>query len=671
MFILNISCLELIRIPSCIFKTILNPYTTNSVCKNRKLETAMHKKNCHNTIAHQILLLALALITVIFTGFACASTEPGDGVGGVSQEGFAWDTVRQPPRWRASSPIEWRKTGNPNEIYDESQESGKPVLCYVSRYDLDVTATIEDVLFSADTWGGKIQENFVPWEIDWWEYPGLAEMIVESNEVPMIAVLLASSDSPGELCLADSWSGSELLSFPLHEGLLPLDNPEAEEAINGFSELTCDDVLIVSNHRITLDPEVSTDRVFNSLAQSLKNGDGITPQYAMAVLFANPLDEEVRDEVSKRVDAWFEYVDEIGNDQVWMPEEAFLPGSGWSIYPQHTLEAVMVSAILNPEDVKGLDNVIPALGDLIFLESGNPGGGFPAYIDIRGTFNANQGYVNDDYDMLGMGGYDFSNQVMGPRDIRWVNARMLATLLKLAGLSTQVMETEITDGVTVQDFIESGCGDLYASLSESNESVDENDYAEHVAMLDLYNTLYQHSADIEKLENAESIVELFVEVRPWDYSVLGYMTFNPDLAIGLYHFGWLAENEEAREEAASIAEHVLGNFGSTGKKTLPAYAYRMVNSPCPHIGIVAPIDDPVARELLNSSLREWDPRKVAQILDPDRDKELIELKWYVIQENPTAYVCIDEMCYPPTGDPDELLELILEVLNDLASESDE
>ena len=308
----------------------------------------MHKKNCHNTIAYQILLLAFALLPVMFTGFACASSEPGNDVVGVSQAEFAWDTVRQTPRWRASSPIEWRKTGNPNEIYDESQESGKPVLCYVSRYDLDVTATIEDGLFASDSWGPRIQENFIPWEIDWWEYPGLAEMMVESNEVPMIAVLLASSDSPGELCLADSWSGSELLSFPLHEGLLPLDNPEADEVIGVFRAMSCDEVLkIIAYGHDRRPPEVLAGSVLYILTEDLKNGEGITPLDAMAVLFANPLDEEVRDEVSIRVDAWFEYVDEIGNDQVWMPEEAFLPGSGWSIYPQHTLEAIMVSAILN------------------------------------------------------------------------------------------------------------------------------------------------------------------------------------------------------------------------------------------------------------------------------------------------------------------------------------
>lgn len=631
--------------------------------------------------------LPAMVIIIVFILVSCSSngqetpsdngtgeTPPGQGVQLVEPEGFTWDTIRRPPRWRTSSPIQWLSTGNLSGVLAQARESEKPVLCYISRYDLDVTGTIEDALFTADSWGRKIQNNFIAWEIDWWQHPGLAESVLQGIPEPALLVMIPDPDNTSDdFRIADSWSESKLLSFPLQSGILPLENPEADEKIAGYQGLAWDDLPEnAMEPREAVDPDELARQTFTMLADLLDGGSGLFPYETLWTLYGNPLSDDVIDQVSSRVEAWLGYVDEMDTEKPWLPDEAFIPGDGWGVYPEYSLVAMINAAVVSPEKMSDLSEMVGAIGSLIYLESGQPGGGIPPYFDLRGTFNAVADYVNDDYDVTG--GINFDTMIAGPRDIPWVNAHLLAILMNLAAISPNIMSMELTSGVTVQQFIELDSNAIISAILESEREAEAlPDTAVYAGFLDMLNIHYQLTADPSRLESAGLIAGEFPHEEFDNWFDPTQLKFYPNLAIGLYHYGWLAESEDARESSRMLTEKCTEYAGYMDEATLRhlAFAYDVVHSKCPHVGIVGSVEDERSWELLAISLRDWYPGKVAQILDPERDAELIEAKWYAVMDEPTAFVCVDDSCYPPSSDPEELEEVITEVLDDLAEESEE
>jgi uncharacterized protein YyaL (SSP411 family) len=193
---------------------------------------------------------------------------------------------------------------------------------------------------------------------------------------------------------------------------------------------------------------------------------------------------------------------------------------------------------------------------------------------------------------------------------------------------------------------------------------------DRVYLLDLLNQAYQRTADISYLEKAGEIAEYFdpEETDTWFEPTMYVML--PDLAIALHHYGWLAEDEGPRDAADFITEE--GPYYTAGfpeyYDTMLAYAYDVVHTKCIHIGIVASPDDELARELLAFSLEEWEPRLVAQILDPERDTELIEHKGYASTGETSAFLCIDDVCFMPSHDTEDLGENIAMAKEELAPE---
>ena len=630
-------------------------------------------------ILRNLLVVTLPILVAILIAGCPQSTtgeppEPGNGVQRIEPDSFVWDTVRRPPRWRSSSPIEWMSTIEIYEILAKSREVGKPILCYISRYDLDVTSTIEEALFPADSWGQIIQDNFVPWELNWWESPGLAENILHGFDPPALVVIIPNPDEfSDDFRLADAWSGRALISFPLQTGRLPLGTPEADEKIASYQLISYDDLAEnILEPSEGVDPDELSESTFPELADLLDGGSAIFPDELMYALYGNPLDNNVKSAAAERIGSWFDYMIETGSDLIWMPDSAFDPDGGWSIYPLRTMEAIFDSAIVNPDAVRDLEKLVANIGSLIYLESGNPGGGIPAYIDIRGTFIANLGYVNDDYDVLGAGG-GLDNPVMGPRNIPWVNASILTRFMELAAIHPEMLDLELKPGVTVRQFIELDSNSIISKIVEDAREQGIDDVRVLASVLGLLNIAYQQTANPERLEHAGVIAEMCPpeEIDSW-FDGSQYK-FYPDLAIGLYHYGWLAESEDARESARLITEKCAEYAGYMDENTLRdlAFAHDVVHSPCPHVGIVGPVDDELSWELLAISLQDWDPRKVAQILDPERDAELIEAKWYGVMDEPTAYVCVDDSCYAPSSDPEKLGDTIEEVLENLAEERGE
>jgi len=137
--------------------------------------------------------------------------------------------------------------------------------------------------------------------------------------------------------------------------------------------------------------------------------------------------------------------------------------------------------------------------------------------------------------------------------------------------------------------------------------------------------------------------------KPIDENSLASMVL-----MKLYHAtGDEAYHERARSTLKMLsAEYTRqGYMASTYGLALDLF----LNEPT-RIAIVGPLQDPRARQLLETSLRAYDPRKMVIPLDPETDRERLNRLGFTAEPHPRAYVCVGKTCYPPTTEPEEILQ---------------
>jgi uncharacterized protein YyaL (SSP411 family) len=210
-------------------------------------------------------------------------------------------------------------------------------------------------------------------------------------------------------------------------------------------------------------------------------------------------------------------------------------------------------------------------------------------------------------------------------------------------------------------------GQMIAYILENSTDPDHPDIYEQTYLLDLLVQMYQRTADRSYLDKAEGIAEIFSPEEPELWFNPRLLPCLPDLAIALHQYSWLAEDEEAREAADYITEEAIPyapGFDITIQNRL-AFAFDIVHSKCLHVTIIGSPEDEAAQDLLAASLTGWDPRKLAQIVDPELDTELFEMKGYPAFEEAAAWMCVDDICWMPSYDAETLLESVQEGLDEL------
>jgi hypothetical protein len=194
--------------------------------------------------------------------------------------------------------------------------------------------------------------------------------------------------------------------------------------------------------------------------------------------------------------------------------------------------------------------------------------------------------------------------------------------------------------------------------------------ADKTYLLSALDELYQLTGDSLLLSRAGEIAATFtVETAQTWFDPRMYPML-PDLAIALHYYGWLAEDKPAKDAARYITDHLL-NYGPS----LPVldqvrlvYANEIVHSKCIHAAVIGAPDDPKIPDFLSAALEGWDPRKIAQALDPTTDAELIDAKGYSAQTSAVTYICIDDVCYAPCRDAAKIKETIEQAVKDLQAE---
>jgi len=185
---------------------------------------------------------------------------------------------------------------------------------------------------------------------------------------------------------------------------------------------------------------------------------------------------------------------------------------------------------------------------------------------------------------------------------------------------------------------------------------------------------YQTTADASYLEHAETLIHNLDE-RLLDTKNGGYYDSAPDpnslghlkrpvkildensstaiLLMRLYH----ATGKEAYlQKAKSTLEALAGEYGRHG---ILASAYALavdlyLNEPT-RIVIVGSKKEHLTNELLEASLRAYDPRRLVVPLDPETDSERMSRLEFPAEHEPRAYVCIGKTCLAPTTVPAKIL----------------
>lgn len=199
------------------------------------------------------------------------------------------------------------------------------------------------------------------------------------------------------------------------------------------------------------------------------------------------------------------------------------------------------------------------------------------------------------------------------------------------------------------------------------------------ALVDAYQTTGQRSY----LTQAENLVS-FMIVNLQDVVDGGFylQSFNPhargthlerhkpfdenvSAALLLSQLYYLTGYETYRDLAArtlratcypQITESVIGvGYGTA----LDLY----VNPPM-HIVVVGDKENEKTTDMLETSLHAYEPSKLVQVLDPTEENTTIGELTYMAEEEPLAYVCVQNVCTPPARGNTELATILEDVLTD-------
>lgn len=624
-------------------------------------------------------LLSIVMITAI-TGISVIGCP---GPSKISQEDksdaakpqigkFSWDTTRHQSRWTKDSPIGWLKTNDKDEVINASRSSGKPILAYVSRYDSPLTASIEETVLKGDTWGTLIKEHFIPWKVDWWENPAQALEILFIDPAPALVILKPSPDtSSSELRRLDIWTKEDVLAFPLHNTFMPVGDAAALDKLASYAKI---DFASLENPKV-MGAQVDANGFVSiklKLARAkLGLGKNILPEEALLLTFEQLVSGTREEKLGPAIHKWAMKIPDYGVASVWLPDEAFSPGSGWAIDPVRNIKGLTCGIGY------GADLPIPAqvlsekIGGLLGAFEGDPGGGFPAFIDIRNTFHDNISYLTDAPELPPDIIRPFQNMVLGPRDIVWTNAKMLAWWLRVNKWNKELFDLGKEDNRVAMGKIPLIALELMAAILDKAGDVTKMTFPEKVYILDALNEMYQFTGDVDYLNKAGEIAACFPSENPESWFNPVMFPLLPDLAMALHFYGWLAESEDARKSARYITQHAVQYAASYPEidGTWLAYAHRVVNQKCIHAAVMAKSGNQKVRECLTAALQGWDPRKIAQFLDVERDAKLIEKKGYITDAELAVFICIDDACYPPVSEAAKVTETLKTVMSDLMEEA--
>ena len=187
---------------------------------------------------------------------------------------------------------------------------------------------------------------------------------------------------------------------------------------------------------------------------------------------------------------------------------------------------------------------------------------------------------------------------------------------------------------------------------DAYEASGNRDYLTRALALAQFAREHLHSAQggfFDSPAGSEELGELAVK----DRSIYDNSEMARALARLYLFTGDMQHQDDARKTlAALLPEYERAGYFATSyvlaADTLLNYPVELVT--------VGPIDDPLTRALHDASLRLFEPRRLIQLLDPERDRDLIEMRGYAVTERPTLFMCMSNVCTAPIHNPDVVQE---------------
>jgi len=189
---------------------------------------------------------------------------------------------------------------------------------------------------------------------------------------------------------------------------------------------------------------------------------------------------------------------------------------------------------------------------------------------------------------------------------------------------------------------------------------------------------YQSTGDAQYLSHAELLVRYLDEGlldsknggyydSPPKPDSLGYLKRldkpldeNSALSMVLTRLYHATNDETYLERAKSTLDALAAIYGGYGyAASMYALATDLLLNQPTRIVVVGARNESATRQLHETSLRAYDPRKLVIPLDPDTDTERLQRLGYSTEAEPQAYICFGRTCLSPVTDPAEIPRQLL------------
>ncbi len=167
-----------------------------------------------------------------------------------------------------------------------------------------------------------------------------------------------------------------------------------------------------------------------------------------------------------------------------------------------------------------------------------------------------------------------------------------------------------------------------------------------------------------QIPDPDAIGELGRREKPFDENVMA--------AKVLTELHYLTGRESYRDAAGRALEAVA--YPQLVENVMGAgygVALDLYLEPPVHIVVVGVRDHTETDKMLKASLHAYEPRKLVQVLDPEEDDLAIGGLTYDAREEPSAYVCVKNVCMNPVTGSDRLATTLQNVLGSRQTISEE
>jgi hypothetical protein len=633
------------------------------------------------------------------------TSTPGCALSGVDNSAFIWNTDDAYPPTRENVPGEWYSALDKEEVIEQALSTGKPIFCYLSQYEEYGTDEAEQLVLSRDGWGDVIVDEFIPWEVNFWEDPALNLQLARGAgprttgwvlSAPAFLILRPQEEegARGEFLVVDGWSWPDGVYFPGHPGpnatTIDTDElvftPGSREGRELIEDLKTEAGMqfgiernyvmgIISPYQELVD---SVDMAVDFLDEF---GDP-SPELCLYLKLVELETGEENDDIQRAIGTWEESYMPGYEDEPLLGNIAFLDSSspfssGFEcVSPARNLLVLQSYAVFGGKYEVPPEDVLAWFYGLVVDDSGEYAGGIPPYLDRMRSMDDLSDLNITPYDVL-FG--DITEDLLsmegapGRRDIPWVNAQAISLWLELVTTEPDLREMEMPDGRTAGafalDLALTVLGDL--EMKTGLDNPESMRLMDSIYMLDLLLQLFEITGDRGYLDKAGSIAATFPFDRREEWFEPNNGVLMSDLIIGLHRYSVLAEDQGAADTADFLEEYApafVGMMYGTIDEVNLLNSIDVKNAHVINVAVIGSQGNLEAMELMQAAHEGWDPRRMVQLLDPERDADLIEEKHIEASTGVSAYVLADGSFEGTASTPDELRRLIEEVTSNYQSD---